>query len=68
MLAFNIVKISLKRVEMNFLSRKHKFNYWKNPEKTARYDRIISELCHFYKMSLIKTGLMFHVFLDCFYN
>jgi hypothetical protein len=28
--------------------------------KTARYDRIINELCHFYKISLIKTGLMFH--------
>jgi hypothetical protein len=24
--------------------------------KTARYDRIINELCHFYKVSLIKTG------------
>jgi hypothetical protein len=33
------------------LSRKQKFNYWKNPEKTARYDRIINELCHFYKVS-----------------
>jgi hypothetical protein len=28
--------------------------------KTARYDRIINESCHFYKVSLIKTGLMFH--------
>jgi hypothetical protein len=28
--------------------------------KTARYDRIINELCHFYKVSLIKTGIMFH--------
>jgi hypothetical protein len=28
--------------------------------KTARYDRIINELCHFYKVSLIKTWLMFH--------
>ena len=28
--------------------------------KTARYDRIINELCHFYKVPLIKTGLMFH--------
>jgi hypothetical protein len=28
--------------------------------KTARYDRIINELCHFYKVLLIKTGLMFH--------
>ena len=28
--------------------------------KTARYDRIINELCHFYKDSSIKTGLMFH--------
>jgi hypothetical protein len=27
--------------------------------KTARYDRIINELRHFYKVSLIKTGLMF---------
>jgi hypothetical protein len=51
-----IVKISLKRVEMNI-----------NPGsknsiigKTARYDRIINELCHFYTVSLIKTGLMFH--------
>jgi len=43
-----------------FLSRKQQFNYWKNPEKTARYDRIINELCHFYKVSLIKPGLMFH--------
>jgi hypothetical protein len=29
-------------------------------QKTSRYDRIINELCHFYKVSLIKTGLMFH--------
>ena len=28
--------------------------------KTAIYDRIFNELCHFYKVSLIKTGLMFH--------
>jgi hypothetical protein len=28
--------------------------------KIARYDRIIDELWHFYKVSLIKTGLMFH--------
>ena len=28
--------------------------------KTARYDRIINELCHFYKVSLIKIGFMFH--------
>jgi hypothetical protein len=28
--------------------------------KTTRYDRIINELCHFYKVSLIKTRLMFH--------
>jgi hypothetical protein len=28
--------------------------------KTARYDRIINELCHFYKVPFIKTGLMFH--------
>jgi hypothetical protein len=25
------------------LSRKQKFNYWKKPEKTARYDSIINE-------------------------
>jgi hypothetical protein len=52
----NIVKIPLKRVEMNFCpGRKKSIN-----GKTARYDRIINELCHFYKVSLIKTGLMFH--------
>jgi hypothetical protein len=28
--------------------------------KTARYDRIINELCHFNKVLLIKTGLLFH--------
>ena len=28
--------------------------------KAARYDKIINELCHFHKDSLIKTGLMFH--------
>ena len=52
----NIVKISLKRVEMNFCPGS------KNSVigKTARYDRFINELCHFYKVSLIKTGLMFH--------
>ena len=32
----------------------------KKTKKTARYDRIINELCHFYKVSLIKTKLMFH--------
>ena len=49
----NIVKISLKRVEMNFCPEsKNSIN-----GKTAR---IINELCHFYKVSLIKTGLMFH--------
>ena len=52
----NIVKISLKRVEMNFCPGiKNSIN-----GKTARYDRFINELCHFYKVSLIKTGLMFH--------
>jgi hypothetical protein len=52
----NIVKISLKRVEMIFCpGSKNSIN-----GKTARYDRIINELCHFYKVSLIKTGLMFH--------
>ena len=52
----NIVKISLKRVEMNFCpGSKNLIN-----GKTARYDRIINELCHFYKVSLIKIGLMFH--------
>ena len=46
----------IKRVEMNFCPGS------KNSiiGKTARYDRIINELCHFYKVSLIKTGLMFH--------
>jgi hypothetical protein len=41
----NIVKISLKRVEMNFCPGS------KNSilGKTAKYDRIINELCHFYK-------------------
>ena len=33
---------------MNFCPGYQKFNYWKNPEKTARYDRIINDLCHFY--------------------
>jgi hypothetical protein len=28
-------------------------------KKTARYDRIINELCHFYIVSLITTRLMF---------
>jgi hypothetical protein len=42
-----IVKISLKRVEMNFCpGSKNSIN-----GKTARYDRIINELCHFYKVS-----------------
>jgi hypothetical protein len=51
-----IVKISLKRVEMNFCpGSKNSIN-----GKTARYDGIINELCHFYKVSLIKAGLMFH--------
>ena len=50
----NIVKISLKRVEMNFCSGSKKLIIG----KTARYDRIINELCHFYKVSLIKTELM----------
>ena len=43
-----------------FLYSKQKFNYWEKPKKTARYDKIINKLCHFYKVSLIKTGLMFH--------
>jgi hypothetical protein len=48
--------ISLERVEMNFCPGS------KNSiiGKTARYDRIINELCYFYKVSLIKTRLMFH--------
>ena len=29
-------------------------------EKQQDMNRIINELCHFYKVSLIKTGLMFH--------
>ena len=32
----------------------------KKNEKTGWYDRIINGFCHFYKVSLIKTGLMFH--------
>ena len=48
----NIVKISLK----GFVQEaKIQFK-----AKTARYNRIINELCHFYKVSLIKTGLMFN--------
>jgi predicted nucleic acid-binding Zn finger protein len=55
-----LIYITLSKGRNEFLSRKQKFNYWKNPEKIGRYDRIINELCHFYKVSLIKTGLMFH--------
>jgi hypothetical protein len=52
----NIVNISLKRVEIIFCpGSKNSTN-----GKTARYNRIVNELCHFYKVSLIKTGLMFH--------
>jgi hypothetical protein len=29
-------------------------------QRKLQDDRIIIELCHFYKVSLIKTGLMFH--------
>jgi hypothetical protein len=43
----NIVKISFKRVEMNCCpGSKNSIN-----GKTARYDRIFNELCHFYKVS-----------------
>jgi hypothetical protein len=56
----NIVKISLKRVEMNFCPGSKNSIIGKKTEKTGRCDRIINELCHFYKVSLIKTGLMFH--------
>ena len=52
----NIVKITLKRVEMNFF-QEAKIQLL---AKTARYDGIINELCHIYKVSLIKTRLMFH--------
>jgi hypothetical protein len=47
--------ISLKRVTMNCCPGSKN----SNNGKTARYERIINELCHFYKVSLIKTGLMF---------
>ena len=51
----NIVKISLKRVDRNFCQGStNSIN-----GKTARYDRIFNELCNFYKVSLMKTGLMF---------
>ena len=52
--------LSLKRVELNFCPGSTNSIIGKNPENTARCDRIISKLCHFYKVSLIKTGLMFH--------
>jgi hypothetical protein len=45
---------------MNFCPGSKNSIIGKTPEKTGRYDRIINELCHFYKVSLIKTGLMFH--------
>jgi hypothetical protein len=45
---------------MNFCPRSKNSIIGITPEKTARYDRIINELCHFYKVSLIKIGLMFH--------
>ena len=50
----NIVKISLKRVKMNFCPGKKNFIYWKNRKMRQNYQRI-----NFYKVSLIKTGL-FH--------
>jgi hypothetical protein len=31
--------------------------------KTARYDRIINELCHFYKVSLIKVRTKFDIYV-----
>ena len=45
---------------MNFCPGSKKKFIGKTPEKTGRYDRISNELCHFYKVSLKKTGLMFH--------
>ena len=45
---------------MRIFVQEAKIQLLEKPEKTARYDRIINELCHFYKVSLIKTGLMFH--------
>ena len=45
---------------MNFCPGSKNSIIGKKPEKTAKYDRLINELCHFYKVSLIKTGLMFH--------
>ena len=56
----NIVKISLKRVEVNFCPGSKNSIIGKKNKKTGKYDRIINKLCHFYKVSLIKTGLMFH--------
>jgi hypothetical protein len=56
---FEILKC-IEKGRNEFLSRKQKFNYWNTQDKSARYDRIINELCHFYKVSLITTGLLFH--------
>ena len=55
----NIVKISLKRVEMNFCpgSKNYIIGIRMRIFMMTKY---INELCHFYKVSLIKTGLMFH--------
>jgi hypothetical protein len=45
---------------MNFCPGSKNSIIGKKTEKAGRYDSIINELCHFYKVSLIKTGLMFH--------
>ena len=46
---------------MNFCPGSKNSIIGKTPRKPEDMnDRIINELCHFYKVSLIKTGLMFH--------
>ena len=43
----NIVKISLKRVKMNFCPGKKNFIYWKNRKMRQNYQRIMSLLQSF---------------------
>jgi hypothetical protein len=45
---------------MNFCPGSKNSIIGKTLRKLVDNDRIINELCHFYKVSLIKTGLMFH--------
>jgi hypothetical protein len=42
---------------MNFCPGSKNSIIGKTQRKPTRYDRIINELCHFYKVSLIKTGV-----------